>query len=185
MSLDNQVTSIKDMLFREMENSKNVVFNGLLNNVSLNHIPESLFVRYFLPCFLGNSTSPNWVMEWISIAGSPVADVAVVADGTKNVLFTVPSVLNTNNLFLNKTEGDLGDIFGKFDQMNNNLPTVGLNFLVKALHSKNAELIKKISFSDVNTRWVAILQRYNIISNISSDTSNGSSSSSIDDMFDF
>ncbi len=183
MSLEQQVNSVKEMLFREMEQSKNIVFSGMFNTDNINKIPESLFVRYFLPCFLGNGLNTNWVMEWISISGSPVAEVGVVDENTRELLFIVPSILNTNNLFLSKSEGDIGDIFGRYDQINSNMPTSGLNFLVQALQSKNAELISKINFNDINARWVNILQRYNIVNSINTNTIT-SNSSNIDDLFE-
>lgn len=183
MSLEQQVNSVKEMLFKEMEHSKNIVFSGMFNTDNINKIPESLFVRYFLPCFLGNALNTNWVMEWISVSGSPVAEVGIIDDNTKELLFIVPSILNTNNLFLSKTEGDIGDIFGRYDQINSNMPTSGLNFLVQALQSKNAELISKINFNEINSRWVSILQRYNIVNSINT-VANTPNSSSIDDLFE-
>lgn len=163
MSIDKQVNQVREMLLAEMEKSQSVIFDGLLNNSYINKIPESLFVQYFLPCFLGNVNNPNWVMEWISIAGSPMAELGIIKDGTTELLYTVPSILNTNNLFLNKQDGDIGDIFAKYEQINNNIPVQGLNFLIDALNSKNNELLSKINFNEVNQRWINILQRYNLI----------------------
>lgn len=163
MSIEDHANAVRNMLLAEMDKSKAVVFDGLLNNVALNSIPESLFVNYFLPCFVGNPVSANWVIEWISIAGTPMAEVNVIRDGSNELLFTVPSILNTNNLFLHKEGGDLGDIFARYDQINNNIPGQGLNFLMQALNSKNQELLNKISFNEVNQRWYNILLRYNMV----------------------
>lgn len=165
MSLERQASTVRDMLLAEMDKSKTVIFDGLLNNSFANKIPESLFVNYFLPCFIGTRQEPNWVMEWISIAGSPMSEVAVFKDGTNQVLYNVPSMLNTNNLFLNKQDGDLGDIFTRYEQISNNIPTQGLNFLVEALNSKNIEILNKVNFNEVNKRWIEILQGYNLIQN--------------------
>jgi len=163
MSIEDQANAVKNMLMAEIDKSKTIVFDGLLNNIVLNSIPESLFINYFLPCFLGEPKSPNWVMEWISIAGTPMAEVGVFRDGTNELLFTVPSILNTNNLFLHKQGGDLGDIFTRFDQINNNTPSRGLGFLIQALNSKNQELLSKISFNEVNQKWYEILTRYKLV----------------------
>lgn len=163
MSIEDQANTIKDMLLDEMDQSKTIIFDGLLNNLAINSIPESLFVRYFLPCFLGNPVSSNWVIEWISIAGTPMAEVNVFRDGTNEILFTVPSILNTNNLLLYKEDGDLGDIFIRYDQINNNTPRQGLNFLLQALNSKKQELLNKVNFNVINQRWYDILLRYNIV----------------------
>lgn len=160
MSVEEQANAVRNMLLAEIDKSKAVVFDGLLTNTPMNSIPESLFVNYFLPCFLGNPKSPNWVVEWISIAGTPMSEVGVFQDGTNTMLFAVPSLLNTNDLYLHKEGGDLGDIFTRFDQINNNTPSRGLGFLLQALNSKNQELLSKISFNEVNQRWYEILIRY-------------------------
>lgn len=163
MSIEDQTNAVRNMLLTEMDKSKTVVFDGLLNNVAFNSIPESLFVNYFLPCFLGNPVSDNWVMEWISIAGTPMAEVNILRDGTNEILFIVPSILNTNSLFLHKEGGDIGDIFTRYEQINSNIPGQGLNFLLQALNSKNKELLNKISFNEVNQRWYNILLHYNMV----------------------
>ena len=163
MSIEDQANRVRNMLLAEMEKSKNIVFDGLLNNSVLNNIPESLFVNYFLPCFLGRSNNPNWTMEWISIAGSPMAEVGVFKDNTTEILYVVPSLLNTNNLYLHKQDGDIGDILTRYDQINANMPVRGLNFLIEALNSKTAELASRINFTDVNNKWINIFQRYGIV----------------------
>lgn len=163
MSIETQANAVRDMLMAEIDKSRTIVFDGLLNTPPMNSIPESLFVNYFLPCFLGNPTNPNWVMEWISIAGTAMSEVGVFSDATREFLFTVPSLLNSNNLYLHKQAGDLGDIFGRYDQITNNTPTRGLGFLLEALNSKNKELLHNLSFNEVNQKWYQILARYKVI----------------------
>lgn len=182
MSIDKQVNTVREMLLAEMDKSKTIIFDGLLNNSMVNKIPESLFVNYFLPCFIGNSSNPNWVMEWISIAGSPMVEVGILKDGSNQILYYVPSILNTNNVLLHKQAGDIGDIFARYDQINNNVPMQGLNFLIQALNSKNTELLDKINFNEVNQRWIDIFQRYNIVSQLAAGQSNSTNDSG--DYFD-
>jgi hypothetical protein len=176
MSIDQQASAVVEMLQAEMEKSKTIIFDGLLSNPTFNCIPESLFVNYFLPCWIGRSNNPNWVMEWISIAGSPMAELGIIKDGTTEVLYYVPSILNSNNLFLHKSEGDLGDIFAKYQQYNGNVPAQGLGFLFDALSTKNQELLKKVNFTEVNQRWINILNRYGLIqqTNVSNQENNNS-----------
>lgn len=183
MTIEDQTNRVKDLMFSEIERSKTIVFDGLLNDTHLNSMPESLFINYFLPCFLGKPVSNNWIAEWISIAGTPMADVMVIKDGTNEVLFIVPSILNTNNLFLHKENGDFGDIFSRYDQISsNNIPGRGLSFLLQALDSKNKELLNKINFTDVNKRWYDILSRYNLLPNVAD--SNNTNNVSDDNYFE-
>lgn len=163
MSLDNQIQNVRSMVLADIDKSAKIVFEGLLDNPLVNRIPESLFVNYFLPHFIGQGNNPNWVMEWISIAGTAMAEVAVFKDGTNEVLFNVPSLLYTNNLFMHKRGGDLGDIFNRFEQINNNTPQNGLAFLLTALNSKNAELMNNFNMQGANNVWLQIFQRYGLV----------------------
>lgn len=183
MSIDKAVNDVRNMLIQGMEQSKDIIFNGLLNNVNVS-IPESLFVQHFLPCFLNRSDNKNWVIEWIGISGSPMAEVNVLDDKTKQLLFIVPGLLNSNNVFLTKQNGDLGDIFTRYDQINSNIPTAGLNFLSQALNSKSDELSSKVDFKDVNNRWYSILTRYGLIADKNTSNSNPDDNS-LSDMLDF
>ena len=163
MSIEDHLANVRKSLYEDMERSQQIVFDGLVNNVSVNTLPESVFVNYFIPCFLGNNLRPNWIVEWVSIAGTPMAEVNIVKDGTQNILYSVPGLLSTNSLMLNKNNSDLSDIFKRYEQINANLPTSGLSFLVQALNSKNEQLLNNLSLSDAKTRWIAILKRYGFI----------------------
>lgn len=163
MSLDARLEAVKTALLGQMEESKNVVFGGLVENAQVNPLPESIFVNYFLPCFIGRAENPNWVMEWIGIAGTPMAKVAVVRDGTNEVLFQVPALLHTNNLVLSGQQTDFGSIFSRFTQISNNLPVNGLRFLNEALASKNGEILSATSMDEVGVQWLQILHRYNLV----------------------
>lgn len=183
MSLEQQMNSIKAAIFNEVEKNKDTVFKGLLENPLINTIPENIFVNYFLPCFLGKVNNPNWVMEWISIAGTPMSEVGVLKEGTNELLYKVPGLLQTNNLFMQRKEGDLSDIFTKYEQINNNLPVNGLSFLLEALNSKNQELLNNISFDATNTVWYDIFKRYNLITE--SQQTSVSQQSNLNDFLEF
>lgn len=186
MSLENQLQSVRNAILADIDKSKEIVFKGLLDNPMINQIPESLFVNYFLPHFIGNGNNPNWVMEWISVAGTPMAEVAVFKDGTNEILFNVPSLLYTNNLFMHKRGGDLGDIFNKFEQINNNLPQNGLSFLLTALNSKNHELMSNFNMQGANTVWMHIFQRYGLIATTQAVTPGpATQQANLNDFFEF
>lgn len=165
MSLDQHLNGVRNALLEEINKSKDIVFKGLLENPLINKLPESVFVNYFLPHFIGQGNNPNWVMEWISIAGTPMAEVAIFKDGTNEHLFNVPSLLYTNNLFMHKKGGDLGDIFNRYDQISANVPMNGLSFLLNALNSKNHELMNNFTMDGANAIWLTILQRYGYVNN--------------------
>lgn len=168
----------------EVNSVSKLVFKGLIPDGPQHFIPEDLFVNYFLPRFMGRVLDPgNWVVEWISIAGSPTAEVGV-RDPNGNVLFTVPPLLHTKGLVMNKENGDLGDIFGRYLQMKNNLPQVGTKFLFQKLGEKSQEFLDRVSISKEESSWMYILLRYGYIQeDMSSPGVNGSSDP--EDLFDF
>lgn len=164
MTIEAHLENMKQALFSEMEKSKATVFGGLVDSVTYNRIPESLFMNYFLPCFTGNQpNNPNWVVEWISVAGTPMAEVTVFDDATRQDLFNVPGILHTNNLFTAATQGGLSNVFSRFEQINSNLPSSGMAYLFGALGEKNAEILQHNNLDAVKERWRAILQRYNLL----------------------
>lgn len=61
-----------------------------------NTLPEDIFKNYFLPMFAGLETHPDAsVGVWISIAGTPFAEVDII-DNSRQVLFTVPPIFERN-----------------------------------------------------------------------------------------
>lgn len=183
MSLESHLESIRSSILEDINSKTDMIYSGLVADVPMNSIPESLFLNYFLPCFLGQGNNPNWVVEWISIAGTPMAEVAVFKDGTRDLLFIVPGILSTNSLFLSSRNGDMNDIFTRYEQLNNNLPVNGMGFLKQALTAKQTELMNNFNMEQVKNTWSLILQRYNLlpknIENLSS-----SESSKLDDFFE-
>jgi hypothetical protein len=171
MSIEQQANTVKQMLLDEMQNSAEVVFEGILDNRELASIPESLFLNYFLPCFLNRVKNDKWVTEWISIAGTPMSEVNVVDNVTKEVLFTVPSLLNTSSLVYGPGKGDMSNIFSHYEQLSENIPSAGLNFLIEALNAKNTEALSKLNMDYVTKKWMDIFERYNLISRTSEDAS--------------
>lgn len=141
------------------------VFHGLLESIPVNNLPEQIFKNYFLPHFLGLGSVSNeqWIFEWVSIAGTPMSEVRIINDVTGAELFLVPPILNSNSLLMHKSEGDIGDIFTRYDQISQNTPTSGLGFLISALNGKNQELLSSLNNTEVIQRWVSILARYGYI----------------------
>jgi hypothetical protein len=163
MSIQEHMDSVKQALYADMNKNRDVVFTGLVENAVINYIPESLFVNYFLPLFMGGGSNPNWVVEWISIAGTPMAEVGVIKDGTNEVLYRVPGILSTKNMHFNSKGGPgLSDVFGRYEQLSSNIPAQGASFLNSALTNLNKGLMEDHSLDFVRSTWLTILQRYNL-----------------------
>lgn len=182
-TIDNKIEQIKAAIYEDFKRSGEVVFNGLLENPPIGSIPESAFVHYFLGYFLGDKTdNPNWAAEWISVAGTPMSEVNVIHDITKEVLFKVPALLQTKNLSLDSQSGGYTAIFSRYEQITNNIPTSGTRFLVAALDDKEKELLRGVDMEPAYQTWREILMRYGVIKEAAA--LQQQSGGSIDDMFD-
>lgn len=161
MSLEKQMADLKSSIADEINNSRDMIYSYLVEGVKPATLPESIFVNYFLPYFTGDRSSNIWVSEWISIAGTPMAEVMIVEDNTGKELFLVPSIFNTNGLFTMTRPGSYNDIFHRAEQLSNNIPITGFRFLLEALHSKSMTQTAGVDFTDVDRKWYYILSRYN------------------------
>jgi len=164
MSLDKHFKEMLDSIYRDMNSNRDVIYNGLVEQAPINSIPESLFVNYFLPRFIGNINDPNWVIDWISIAGTPMAEVAVFNDTSKQMLFKVPGLLNSS--FIMNNRGDtFADIFTRHRQITANLPMSGGRFLAEALGTKTEEFKSNHPKEESINSWQFILEKYGFLTN--------------------
>lgn len=180
-AFEQHLDKVRDNMIDEITKNANLAYTSLIENSPVNELPESIFVNYFLPCFLGKTDNQKWVLEWISIAGSPTSEVAIVKDGTTQILYTVPGMLTTNNLFLQRNEGSMSDIFARHDQINNNMPLESMKYLSSALDHTYGELMNSYSMSRTQEAWNHIFQRYNIVTN----TPLQNTTKPSEDMFDY
>lgn len=176
------MSNVREALYTDINKNRDVIFNGLVENAPVNSLPESVFVNYFLPCFIGQQTNPNWVMEWISIAGTPMAEVNIIKDGTQEILFRVPGILSTNTLF-NKNKVAMSDVFSRYDQLSANIPSQGLNFLMSALGNINKDILDQHNLDIVKQNWLHILQRYNLVQ-VNIPVTNNQNDSDLSDYFE-
>lgn len=159
----------------ELQEISNTLFDDLVTKVVNNKIPEEVFVHHFLPFFSGQKaiTKNDTVMiDWISVSGSPLAEVDVF-DAGGEVLFTVPSLMNTNIVNPSRRDRDVGfaEIQAQYDLQNNNLPVVATKQLTDALDKKADVLMDtNLNLSNSEQRWKDIFTRYNIQNDIA-DTS--------------
>lgn len=164
MELDELANSSMARIIEDLSHKSETIFNGLVGNKDefLNAIPESLFINYFLPKFLGNVDNPNWVLEWIGIAGTPSSEVRVFSDVTKETLYYVPPVLNLSNIIYANQGNSFDNIFTRYQMYNNNLPVEGTKFLNSELSRKRNETNNFIDKRFLDN-WIYILQRYNYL----------------------
>lgn len=157
--LQERVNTLKEAIEQDLRKGESMIFEGLVANVQPSRLPEPLFVSYFLPGFMGTNPNQSWMLEWISIAGSPAAEVSVFDPATGQELFRVPPVLSSRSILLPKSEGDLGDIFKRHEMMASSLGSAGANYLFSALEHKSTQALATYH-NDTNERWIAILSRY-------------------------
>lgn len=157
--LQERVDRIKQAIIDDLKKGEQTIFNGLVTQIQPNRLPESIFVSYFLPGFLGTNPNQNWLLEWISIAGSPSAEVAVFDPATQQELFRVPPVLASRNILLPRGGWDLNDIFTRHEMMKGSLGGQGTKFLFNALAHKSDQALSTYQ-NTTNDRWAYILARY-------------------------
>jgi len=160
---DKYFSDMLSLLYEDMNKNKDIIYTGLVENRHINSIPESLFRDYFLPRFIGQINDPQWVVHWISIAGTPTSDVNVHSDISKEYLFTVPGILNSNFIINNKGLG-FNDIFTRYRQLSNNIPMEGDRFLYDILGVKSDEVLTSNTNNlEAISTWEYILNRYSLL----------------------
>lgn len=131
-----------------------------------NRLPEAIFRDYFLPAFAGKVPLVKHYEEWISIAGAPTAEVAIVDEGGVNVIFNVPPIMNTDHIQRTRPEGampfaaivSMAEAFRtKSGAQSDQVMTAQGMDRVKAAHDK------KYDYSPLEKRWLEIFQRYGIV----------------------
>jgi len=160
--LQAQATQLRQMLFEDLQKGQTKVFEGLVVNAPINRLPEHFFRDYFLQGFAGNHPNPNWVGEWISVAGSPSAEVVIVDSLSGAELFRVPAMIASTAVVLQgKSRGRITDIFNHTGNIGQNSPLKAMAFMNSALGEKGQEL-QSTADLDTHTRWQQIFARYGL-----------------------
>ncbi|MDD2819178.1 MAG: hypothetical protein PHN51_10365 [Candidatus Nanopelagicales bacterium] len=136
------------------------LFQQLVQDIQPKTIPEDVFVRYFLPSFLGGEQNPRWVAEWVSIAGTPSCPVAVV-DVRGKELYRVPPLYLTEAVTAARVGPSFKQIAQTAELYSNSLAGNG-GYLMDAL-SKKPMQINSDDFQRASQVWYSILARYNIV----------------------
>lgn len=182
--LQEQVNSIRQSIMEDLHKGQSKVYEGLVLNMTVNRLPENIFRDYFLAGFMGNHPNPNWVGEWISVAGTPSAEVAII-DIAGNEIFRVPPMIASMSLLLQgKTKGRINDVFTHMGNIKQNSPMQAVTFATQALGEKARELSPSVG-SDFGQRWAAIFRRYGVLKPASTTAPNMSHQAAEEDLFDF
>ncbi len=144
------------------------IFNSIVvePTQNANRLPEHIFRDYFLPAFAGKVPLGKHYEEWISIAGAPTAEVAIVDAGGVNVLFNVPALMNTDHIKRTRPEGALpfASIVAMAEAFRTKSPAASQNMMTaqgmdryKASHDRNHD------YTPLEKRWLAIFERYGYV----------------------
>jgi hypothetical protein len=149
----------------QLVDSTQAFYDTLVVNYERAKLPEDLFVRNFLPFFLGKidiKTNPDFLPTWISIAGSPSAEVEII-DTRGKVLFTVPAFIDSTIIGSKDETGgfSFADIVRMGKLYGNITPSLGANTLKDGFADKLSRLSKKSEVFDKNKQtWEIIFSRY-------------------------
>lgn len=170
----------KEKLLDELYQKGNFVYKNMM---VYNKIPEYIFRDYFLPFFLNERQSDNWVMEWISIAGSPSSPVSVMNDAMTEELFLVPPIFNTQILSQNTNGRKLYDIIIQYKEESRNIESVAKNKFIHNLHdyANNVSANHEINIYDV---WYFIISRYRDLGSSNKSSSSNYQDDSLSDFID-
>lgn len=180
--LQTQTTQLRQMLFDDLNKGQTKIFEGLVVNAPINQLPEHIFRDYFLQGFAGSHPSPSWVGEWISVAGTPSAEVVIVDTVSGQELFRVPAIIASTAIMLQgKSRGRINDIFNHTGNISQNSPLKAMVFMNTALGEKGQEL-QPAQELDTSVRWRQIFARYGLVSPATAESQNNSGAQ---DMFEY
>jgi hypothetical protein len=141
----------------------NMAFSALVTEVPRAKLPEHIFKNLFLPVLSGAvnvEEADRIYVYWISVAGSPTAEIDVI-DTKNNVLFTLPPVINSEMINSVDRRTALQDIYTEGKLRENNLPILGQQYLIPRLGNKVQEFLSSTT-DDRAIKITEILARYDI-----------------------
>ena len=158
--MNDKRNNLVDLLVDDINKIGSMIFPSFLSDDHLSRIPESLFVNYFLPRFIGEIEDERWTIDWVSIANTPMAEVIVFDDRTREPLFKVPPLFNTKTIFINK-KGSIGDMFALAQNMSVVSLQRGFDYVVQETESIVKEVFPEDRNDEYYLTWYNILRRYN------------------------
>jgi len=172
-----------DRIRSELDTGIERMFPAVMQGFEPKTIPEPVFVQHFLPCFLGVNQNPGWAAEWVSVAGTPAAEVSVV-DQTGRELYRVPPLMATQTLGFKDQQTSFRDIAETCKLQEGSLAGPHA-YLADAMMSKISAM-NNPEVAEVRTRWVEIGKRYGYTpSTVETATTPQKPSNPADDMFEY
>lgn len=143
------------------------LYDFIIGEATNKQLPEPLFVEHFLPYFSGRKIidrNTPIIAEWISVAGSPMAEVDVI-DHTGTILFTVPGVYSTKGINPKRPMERVASSIESATYMHNlrkrNFPRQASQAFQVEMEEAANELYVG-GGTDTDTRWNDIFERYGI-----------------------
>ena len=139
------------------------------NKESVNKLPEHVFVDFFLPYFSGKlnlKDSEEPITKWIGIAGSPTKEVDIIDNNTGEILFRVPSLINTTKLNVTKNDRRIASseiLAMSARKADSGIPGNVESYLMSVYPLKIQQIIKEndVDKDDLD-KWKYIFNRYGI-----------------------
>lgn len=151
---------------REIDESMKSVFEAIIPQNS--KLPEDVFKTHFVPFFKGEleheaNANRNVIAEWVSVAGSPMAQVDII-DNDGKTMFTVPPIFDTAGFDVSshKAGNSIKDIMTEYFQRKGSVPQAATAWLNATLIKKSDDIAKNTEGTslELSQRWRDVLIRY-------------------------
>jgi hypothetical protein len=134
-----------------------------LSVVNTSNVPESIFIRDFLPLFSGeikDIEQMNYLLSmWYLIAGTPYNVVNVVGKNGKFII-AVPPVLDRSIIANKSSQYALDAIFEEAKQKSVLSPNLGQKIINDELNDRFLNESKNEASSELTAQWITLLTYY-------------------------
>lgn len=167
MSNEALTQRVHSALAIEMQSVADQAYDMLVAKAENPRIPEDVFRHHFLPFYSGQGDPDpkrNVIAEWVGVAGSPTIPVDVFDNETKEVLFTVPPVIETTNLRLTNAAGkSLSELHREHSIQKSTFPGAGERFVATVVMEKARSIAgSAVSTANAQAQWGKIFDYYDI-----------------------
>jgi hypothetical protein len=151
-------------------------YAALIQNHPNNQLPERIFKSNFLPLFTGTIPQEHYhkaIETWVAIAGTPTSAVDVINENSGEVLYTVPSIMDTSSLNVVHNSrmsygsilsaADRAKIHGKAASDNEFLEGAAQKLKTEQFTGTEAAIAASQSYHDA--QWKSIFDRYGVTVN--------------------